>query len=788
MKRRFPATLQVAIVFIAAASLFLPENVALAATPNTAAANSSTQLLQSLYAQVQSLKEQIAALAPTSAPALTSSPATATTSTETNRDSCVPLTLTRSLSSGSTGADVVSLQEFLQSQGYYTYTSITGYFGPVTKSALTAFQAANGIEPIGAVGPITRAKIATLSRACESAGDTSQTSTPSAKAPPSAPAPATVTTTTSVIPSISLSYGGGGEGGGGGGVSTNNAPTRDTTPPSVSLTAPSASSTISGSSVTLTATASDTVGIANVQFEVDDSDIGSAITSSPYTTTWNSTSVADGSHTLCAVAEDTAGNYATSSISITVRNSPPVISAISSGTPTTTSATITWTTDEAATSQVNYGTTTSYGTASSSAALTTLHSITLTGLTAYTIYYFQIESVDGQGNTATSSAQTFTTTLTPYLGYVATRGYIAVGDNTSDKSLMSRTFHYARTNITSLQLALPNWWINGSASSEQLIAGIATTTASIEYPAGTFTRVTFGGSATGTIPASGTLVSDPVSVSIPNGAEFWVRIFLENSHGIVFTGQGDPNFGDAMTASTSIVSDQTMGGTVASTTGASIYMPAAIIGTTTQPSVFIVGDSRVYGNADQSDDASGDVGEVARAIGPNFAYVNAGASGLRTDYLIDFLNADFPSDANMFKLASYASDVINQTAVVDVILGSTTPQVENSLTTLWALFPSHIPVYQTTMPPWTTSTDGWTTLANQTPNSDDAARIGTNDFIRTTPSGLAGYFEVANLMESSQDSGLWKVPGYTTDGVHETTAANIDIENSGVFATSSFAR
>lgn len=231
-----------------------------------------------------------------------------------------------------------------------------------------------------------------------------------------------------------------------------------------------------------------------------------------------------------------------------------------------------------------------------------------------------------------------------------------------------------------------------------------------------------------------------------------------------------------------------MSGTVANNSGSEMYAPAAIIGTTTAPSVFIVGDSRIYGNDDPSDDASGDAGEVARAIGPNFAYVNAGASGLRTDFLVNFLNADEPSDANMYKLASYASDIINETGVVDVILGSTTPQIKSNLTTLWSLFPPGIPVYQTTMPPYTTSTDGWTTLVNQTPNSDDAARIGTNDWIRTTPSGLTGYFEVANLMESSQDSGLWKVPGYTTDGVHETTTANTDIENSGVFATSSITR
>lgn len=175
----------------------------------------------------------------------------------------------------------------------------------------------------------------------------------------------------------------------------------------MSLTVPLTGATVSGSAVTLTATASDNVAAANVQFKVDGSNVGSAITSSPYTTTWNSTGVSDGSHTLYAVAEDTSGNYATSSITVTVRNSPAMISSIATSTPTATSATITWTTDEAATSQINYGTTTAYGTASSSAALVTSHSITLTGLTVDTTYHFQVVSVDSQSNTATSSDQTF---------------------------------------------------------------------------------------------------------------------------------------------------------------------------------------------------------------------------------------------------------------------------------------------------------------------------------------------------------------------------------------------
>ncbi|HVU06255.1 MAG TPA: peptidoglycan-binding protein [Candidatus Paceibacterota bacterium] len=87
---------------------------------------------------------------------------------------------------------------------------------------------------------------------------------------------------------------------------------------------------------------------------------------------------------------------------------PPVISSIASST-TATTATITWTTDKVASSTVRYGASSSYGSASSSSAYVTSHSVTLTGLTANTAYHFRVESGDPDNNYATSSDKTFTT-------------------------------------------------------------------------------------------------------------------------------------------------------------------------------------------------------------------------------------------------------------------------------------------------------------------------------------------------------------------------------------------
>ncbi len=95
-------------------------------------------------------------------------------------------------------------------------------------------------------------------------------------------------------------------------------PAGDTTPPTVSMTAPEGGATVSGSSVPLAATASDASGIAGVQFLLDGSPLGAEDTSSPYGMSWNSTTVANGSHTIAARARDGSGLLATSS-SVTVK-------------------------------------------------------------------------------------------------------------------------------------------------------------------------------------------------------------------------------------------------------------------------------------------------------------------------------------------------------------------------------------------------------------------------------------------------------------------------------------
>lgn len=94
----------------------------------------------------------------------------------------------------------------------------------------------------------------------------------------------------------------------------------DNTPPAVSITAPSSGATVSGT-VTLSASASDNIGIAGVQFKVNGSNAGAEDTTAPYTISWNSTAVENGSYAITAVARDAAGNTSTSApVNVNVSN------------------------------------------------------------------------------------------------------------------------------------------------------------------------------------------------------------------------------------------------------------------------------------------------------------------------------------------------------------------------------------------------------------------------------------------------------------------------------------
>ncbi|HEY3940629.1 MAG TPA: LamG-like jellyroll fold domain-containing protein [Bryobacteraceae bacterium] len=92
-------------------------------------------------------------------------------------------------------------------------------------------------------------------------------------------------------------------------------------PPAVSVVSPTGG-TVSGTT-TVTANATSSVGIASVQFQVDGSNLGAAVTGTgpAFSAQWITTSATNGTHTLIAIATDNLGLHTTSAgVTVTITN------------------------------------------------------------------------------------------------------------------------------------------------------------------------------------------------------------------------------------------------------------------------------------------------------------------------------------------------------------------------------------------------------------------------------------------------------------------------------------
>jgi hypothetical protein len=119
-------------------------------------------------------------------------------------------------------------------------------------------------------------------------------------------------------------------------------------------------------------------------------------------------------------SKDASGNVSTSSeISFRTNSLPaditsPVISQLSY-LPATSTISVSWNTNESATSRVYFGTTTPVVATPTTpnvfdATLRQTHLLTVSGLSTSTVYYFAVESVDASGNKTVSPTFTATTT------------------------------------------------------------------------------------------------------------------------------------------------------------------------------------------------------------------------------------------------------------------------------------------------------------------------------------------------------------------------------------------
>jgi len=134
----------------------------------------------------------------------------------------------------------------------------------------------------------------------------------------------------------------------------------------------------------------------------------------PYSSMTCSYAVTTGNTTRTVYCRTYDGTEYSSEVTTTyaVDTTAPTVSDVSS-IATDSTATITWTTNEAGSSKVDYGTTSSYGTSTTetdTSTRVTSHSVSLTGLSSCLHYHYRVRSTDSVSNETIGEDNTFTTT------------------------------------------------------------------------------------------------------------------------------------------------------------------------------------------------------------------------------------------------------------------------------------------------------------------------------------------------------------------------------------------
>lgn len=378
----------------------------------------------------------------------------------------------------------------------------------------------------------------------------------------------------------------------------------------------------------------------------------------------------------------------------------------------------------------------------------------------------------------------------PYYGPVATRCRLnnSYSTSTSVQYIQSRTVHTATDNINSLIIIFSD--IYPAGTSENAIALGGTITASVEYPADTFTQVTWSSSSSGTLNNTN-LISDEITLStpIPMGATFWIRNYRVGS-GTNFPYSVDglnwlfSSTGERCDVGSTARTDKTMGGTITNNAfNNQIYRPTAIIGKTSKPTIFIMGDSRSRisdggGSRDVNFDTRGLVGELERAVyRKNYGFINCSVSG---DSYFNITTAN--AYTKRAALAQYCTHVLDNYGINDLGTSASisTSTLNSYIGTMRTVIGNTKKYYKCTLTPRSTSTDTWVTVGNQTAVTSTTSRLQWNNALRNgTLSNVDGFVEIADLTESSRDSGFFASYARTLTNDISSTISSTTITSAG---------
>jgi lysophospholipase L1-like esterase len=327
-------------------------------------------------------------------------------------------------------------------------------------------------------------------------------------------------------------------------------------------------------------------------------------------------------------------------------------------------------------------------------------------------------------------------------------------DNTTQNSKMRFITKFA---CSDLRLMYANVYDSETYTPNDIVIRVA-----LELATGTVVPVFFSGKRSVTIEGGGFAISDPISVKLAAGDYIYPRTFLTVANATDDWPQQRARLFDAgeRTERGVGLADMSLTGTIG--TGSQFaYGPIAVGATlpNAPANVALFGDSIIHGQGESADPAN--FGFASRALNGKNPYLRLARPGEQAS---QFEVAGLYIRGSLAISSDYA---ICNYGLNDLIASASVATLQADLVAAWTLLTTAgLSVYQCTLTPKTSSTDTWATTANQTPNlPDEARRVTINDWIRTTPAPLSGYFETADAVESARNSGLWK-PLYTNDGTH----------------------
>lgn len=313
---------------------------------------------------------------------------------------------------------------------------------------------------------------------------------------------------------------------------------------------------------------------------------------------------------------------------------------------------------------------------------------------------------------------------------------------------------------------------NDSMHYDGSVSGYApfTVKPTLELLDGTLIPITFKGARSITIPTGGEVVSDFIPRRLTKG-RFFHRVCLSSSGGTAWP--CTQRIGTQANGSGSFAGDaaDSQPGS-AFTTQSLFYAPSAILGAASKAGTRIleVGDSITVGFQDNSAilNVDGDASGYSRAFTANgIPHTKISVSGMNESYI---------ASAGVIALMKRVAATNKSTHIfTNLSINNLSPNVANWKTqalAMWdAMAQTGLPIIQTTIGMWATSTDGWTTLENQTV-IEGAARNEYNAWLKTKPhSGLLAVLDVCPAIESSPESGKW-IPGMAWDDLHPNTAGH----------------